>query len=135
MKIVEVNWTPTARQLRQFGLLCLVGFPLLGWIWSAGAQAIIWLAGIGFGLAVTGLIAPMALKPVFIGLTLIALPIGMVVSEVVMMLIYFGVFLPIGLCFKLMKRDALKRSLDRNCRSYWEVKKAPKNAGSYYRQW
>lgn len=135
MNIVEINWAPTARQLRQFGLLCLIGFPLLGWIWSAGAQAIIWLAGIGFGLAVTGLIAPRALKPVFIGLMLIALPIGMVVSEVVMLLIYFGVFLPIGICFRLMKRDALKRTLDRSCRSYWEVKEAPKNAGSYYRQW
>lgn len=135
MKLVEVNWTPSARQLRQFGLLCLIAFPLLGWIWSAGSQTMIWLVGFGFGLAVTGMISPMALKPIFVGLMLIALPIGMVVSEGVMLLIYFGVFLPIGLCFKLVKRDALKRSLDRSCGSYWEVKKAPKDAGSYYRQW
>lgn len=135
MKLVEVNWAPTPKQLRQFGLLCLVALPFLGWLWSASTSAMVWLAGIGVGLALVGLTFPTALKPVFIGLMLIALPIGMVISEVVMLLIYFGVFLPIGICFKIMKRDALKRSLDPQRESYWEPKAAAKNAGSYYRQW
>ena len=135
MKLVEVNWTPTPRQLRQFGLVCLVALPFLGWVWSASSATIVWLAGIGLGLALVGLVIPMALKPVFIGLMLIALPIGMVISELVMVLIYFGVFLPIGICFKLVKRDALKRSLDAQSETYWKPKKAAKNAGSYYRQW
>ncbi len=135
MKLVEVNWTPTTKQLRQFGLVCLGALPFLGWLWSAGSTAMVWLTGTGVGLALVGLTFPMALKPVFIGLMLIALPIGMVVSELVMVLIYFGVFLPIGICFKLMKRDALKRSLDSESKSYWELKKPAKSAGSYYRQW
>ena len=135
MKLIEVNWNPTARQLRQFGLVCLVALPLIGWIWSASSQSMVWLGGIGFGLALTGLVAPGALKPLFVGLMLVALPIGMVVSEVVMVLIYFGTFLPIGLCFKLMKRDALKRRLKPEAATYWTEKKAPKGVGSYYRQW
>ncbi len=135
MKLVEVNWTPTPKQLRQFGLMCLVALPFLGWMWSASSGVMTWLIGIGVGLALVGLAIPMALKPIFIGLMLIALPIGMVVSELVMVLIYFGVFLPIGICFKLVKRDALKRSLDPQGETYWEPKKAAKNAASYYRQW
>ncbi|MCS1406971.1 MAG: hypothetical protein M2R45_00127 [Verrucomicrobia subdivision 3 bacterium] len=135
MKLVELNWSPPTCQLRQFGCLCLVILPLLGWIWSGNPWVIAWMFGIGGGLAVTGVLVPRALKPVFIGLTLIALPIGMVVSEVIMLLIYFGVFLPIGLCFKLVKRDALRRSFEKGGASYWEKKPAPKGAASYYRQW
>ncbi len=135
VKLVEMNWSPSARQLRQFGCLCLFVFPLLGWIWSGNPQTIIWLLGVGTGLAVTGFLMPKALKPVFVGLMLIALPIGMVVTECLLLLIYFGLFLPIGLCFKIAKRDALQRFFEKSKKSYWEEKKIPKRATSYYRQW
>lgn len=135
MKLVEVNWSPTTRQLRQFGVVCLVALPLLAVIWSDSSRVLAWMTGIGAVLAVVGLAVPAALKPVFIGLMLVALPIGMVVSEVVMVLIYFAVFLPIGICFKLVGRDALKRSLDPSGSTYWEDKKAPSGASRYYRQW
>ena len=135
MKLVEINWSPSARQLRQFGLICLFALPAVGWLWSASSRTLTWLSGIGAVMAVLGLGAPRALKPAFIGLMLLALPVGMVVSELAMILIYFGVFLPIGLCFKLMRRDALNRSLQPESGSYWSEKKAPANLSSYYRQW
>ena len=34
MKLVEINWNPTDRQLRQFGMIALVALPALGWLWS-----------------------------------------------------------------------------------------------------
>ena len=135
VKLVEMNWSPSAQQLRQFGCVCLFALPLLGWIWSGNPQTIVWLLIVGLGLAVTGFLMPKALKPVFVGLMLIALPIGMVVTECLLLLIYFGLFLPIGLCFKIAKRDALKRSFEKSKKSYWEEKKMPKGATSYYRQW
>ncbi len=134
MKLVEINWAPTPRQLRQFGSLCLVALPLIGWLWSASNGTLMWLAGIGLGLAITGWVVPMALKPVFVGLMIVALPIGMVVSEVVMALIYYLVFFPIGLIFKLMRRDALGRGLQRDSETYWAEKKPAKDVASYYRQ-
>lgn len=135
VKLVEMNWSPSARQLRQFGCVCLFALPLLGRIWSGNSQIIVWLLIVGLGLAVTGFLMPKTLKPVFVGLMLIALPIGMVVTECLLLLIYFGLFLPIGLCFKIAKRDALKRSFEKSKKSYWEEKKMPKGATSYYRQW
>ena len=135
VKLVEMNWSPSARQLGQFGCACLFALPLLGWIWSGNSQIIVWLLIVGLGLAVTGFLMPKALKPVFVGLMLIALPIGMVVTECLLLLIYFGLFLPIGLCFKIAKRDALKRSFEKSKKSYWEEKKMSKGATSYYRQW
>ena len=135
MKLVEVNLNPTDRQLRQFGLMGFLALPAVGWWWAAHPRTLTWLGGIGLVVAVLGYIWPRLLKPVFIGLMFVTLPVGMVIGELAMGLIYFGVFLPIGLCFKWMGRDALKRELDRDGESYWEEKKSPVDVSRYYRQW
>lgn len=134
MKLVEINWNPTNRQLRQFGVICLFALPLVGWLWGAGGQLLTWLGLAGLVLATVGLLLPRALKPVFLGLTIVATPIGMVLGELVMLLIYFGVFLPIGIIFRVIQRDALQRTLDKNAPTYWENKRQPQTVSSYYRQ-
>ncbi len=134
MKLVEVNWNPTNSQLRQFGTICLFALPLIGWIWGAHATALMWLGGTGLALAVLGLVAPKAIKPVFLALTIAATPIGIVLGEIAMLLIFFGVFLPIGLIYKMMNHDPLQRKLDRDATTYWQDKPQPRNVASYYRQ-
>ena len=134
MKLIAINWHPNDRQLRQFGIICLVALPLVGWIWGAGSSTLGVLAGIGLLLAVAGIVKPRILAPLFLGLTLVATPIGMVLGELAMLLIYFTIFLPIGLAFRLLKRDALRLKIDRDTASYWQAKKQPKNMASYYRQ-
>jgi hypothetical protein len=79
-------------------------------------------------------VAPKLAKPIFIGLMLVATPIGLVIGELAMISIYFGMFLPIGLFFRLIGRDALALKLDRNANSYWSAKKQPNGVRSYYRQ-
>jgi len=92
------------------------------------------LALAGLFLAVVGVAAPTILKPVFLALTILATPIGMVIGELAMLTIYFGVFLPFGLVFRIIRRDNLQLQLDRDKDSYWEAKKQPANIASYYRQ-
>ena len=40
MKLIEINWQPTDRQLRQFGVICLVALPALGWLWGGGTTIV-----------------------------------------------------------------------------------------------
>lgn len=134
MKLVEINWQPTDRQLRQFGGICSVALPAVAWLWGASLNVVAILATIGLAIALVGMIAPRALKYLFLGLSLVATPIGVVVGEVAMLVIYFGCFLPIGLVFRVLRRDALRLRLDRNATSYWESKKQPTKLASYYRQ-
>ncbi len=155
MKLIEMNWQPARRQLRQFGLISLVALPLLGWIFtsetrlgawlfSLGKTPLVWdagnlpvisvLGGLGLLLGVAGLLKPSLLRPVFVGVSLLAFPIGLVVSFLVVMLIFYGVFTPVSLLFRLMGRDALERGIDRNCRSYWQEKKQPSSVKRYYNQ-
>jgi hypothetical protein len=134
MAIVEINWNPTNRQLRQFGVICLFAIPLLGWIWGVELRTLGWLGLVGLVLALVGVVAPKAIKPVFLALTVVTTPIGMVLGEVVMLLVYMGVFLPIGMIFRLTRRDALQLKLDRQARTYWQPKQQPRDVSSYFRQ-
>ena len=134
MALIETNWNPSSRQLRQFGGLCLVALPLLGWLWSGSSAVITTLAVIGLLIAVAGWVYPKAIAPLFIGLMLITAPIGMVVGEVAMFLIYMTVFLPIGIIFRITKRDRLRLNLDRQATSYWQPKRKASSVASYYRQ-
>ncbi len=144
MKLVEINWRPGNRQLRQFGLIALVALPFLGWWfggrpgltgWTPGQQlAVGILASIGLVLGGIGLVRPQLLRYVFLAAMIVALPIGLVISEVILLLIYYGMFAPIGLFFRLTNRDALKRTIDRRASTYWSPKAQPTNVDSYFRQ-
>lgn len=134
MSLIDINWSPSDRQLRQFGCIALVALPALGWLWGAGSTLVGSLAAAGLVLAALGFVAPIALKPLFVGLSVVTMPIGMVVGEITMALVYYGVFVPIGLLLRLTGRDVLHKGLDRGGKTYWEPKKKPAGMASYYRQ-
>ena len=134
MKALSMNWNPTDRQLRQFGLTALVALPVLAWLWRGGLAAVLIAAAVGVGLASIAAVYPRGIKPLFLGMTLLALPIGMAVHEVTMAVTFFGVFVPLGLVFRLIGRDPLAKRIDRQAPSYWQPKKQPRDAASYFRQ-
>ena len=134
MALIDIQWKPTHRQLRQFGVIALVALPLVGWIWGAGSSVLVALGLIGLAIAAAGFVYPKLIQPIFVGLMLIATPIGLVIGELAMLLMYFGMFLPLGLFFRLVGRDALALKLDPDAKTYWSEKKQPSDVRSYYRQ-
>lgn len=135
MSLIEIIWSPTSRQIRQFGGLCLMALPLLGWLWRANPAAIAVLTAAGGAIAAAAWRKPQLVRPLFVGLILIAAPIGMVVGELALLLIYFTIFLPIGLVFRIVRRDALQLRIDRSAETYWQPKAEPEKAASYYRRY
>lgn len=134
MSLVQVNFEPSRRQLSQFGGICFVALPLLSWWWGATLATIASFAVLGLVVAALSFLMPKLIAPIFIGAMLISFPIGLVVSEIVILLVYIAVFLPIGLCFRLMRRDKLQLRLDRQRRTYWHPKEQPASVKNYYRQ-
>lgn len=147
MSLLEIQWRPDSRQLRNFGFLCLAVFTFLG----ASARlrhAVLWLeltpegarwAAVGFwsaAAAAGGLaaVAPGALRPLFLLLTLIALPIGYVVSHAIMAFVFFGVITTIAVIFRLTGRDALQRKVDKDAFTYWVRRPPPPAPERYFRQ-
>ncbi len=134
MALIEINRNPTHRQLRQFGVICLFILPLLGWFWGGSPVVVGSLATLGTITALTALACPLFVKPLFVGLILITVPIGIVVGELMLLLIFLAVFLPIGLIFRLAGRDALQLKLNRTTHSYWQPKQLSHSSRSYFRQ-
>ncbi|MBI2823417.1 MAG: hypothetical protein HYX69_01860 [Planctomycetia bacterium] len=144
MRLIEIDWNPPDRQLRQFGWIALVGLPLAGWLasgkpWPADAttvqQTVVGvLAVLGAVCAILAIARPRLLRLPFLAAMLVALPIGLVVSEVMLLVIYFVLFVPVGLVFKLLSRDALERRIDKSAKTYWQPKAQPSGPESYFRQ-
>lgn len=147
MALLEIQWHPDRGQLRGFGLICVVVFVALG-AWVRLAHTVFWLelgpdtargVAIGFWMVAAGCgglaaVAPTMLRPLYLLLTVIGLPIGFVIAHVVMAMVFFGLFTPIGLVFRLIGRDALERRLDRNASTYWVPRRPAASASRYFRQ-
>ena len=134
MKLIQANWKPTPRQLRQFAGTCLVVLPALGWLWGVSENVMIAMAAGGVLIGLVGCALPKSVQPLYLTLMVITTPIGIVLGELAMLTIYFGLFWPMGLAFRLLRRDALQLRLDRDQTTYWQPKPQPLNVTSYYRQ-
>ena len=135
MAVFRINTNPSQRQLRQFGLLCVVLLPLIAWVWGASGSIIQTTAMIGAGLGLLGIFAPKLLKLVFIGLVLVSFPIGLIVGELVLLMIFVGVFLPMALLFRIIGRDALQRRMSVQSETFWVPRNAPANVRRYFQQY
>ena len=141
--MVKPDWNPDRRKLREFGWISLAGFAVIGLVlgwkfdWIRNGE---WLVpGIFFGLgllsAVVAMIEPLLLKPSYWLLTAIAAVIGPIVATLVLGLIFFLMFLPIGLVFAIRGRDELRLKRDRQARSYWLPADPGQAPARYFRQY
>jgi hypothetical protein len=145
-KMIEIDWQPDERTLRQFGGIAFVGFLLiaiLAWkewlVFSFGLGSARTLvagafAGLGVLSGLFSLVAPRANKPIFLGLTLLSYPIGFVLSYVIMGFLFFGLIMPLGLVFRLIGKDPLNRRFDRAAATYWSDPRPRRGKESYFRQ-
>lgn len=138
MAMMQINWKPSDKTLRQFGFGCLVMLPVLGgvlhWRFAMPLEAVWWMAGAGVLLFAAGLSRPKLLWPFYLVLTAVGFPIGWLISHLVMMVFYFGILTPIGLLFGLMGRDVLHRQRDPKADSYWVRCSRPDSVRRYFRQ-
>lgn len=145
--MIPIEWNPENRTLRLFGvcsgfLLALIGawvffrhsiltFPL-GPGTSRHVGMGLWIAGAA--MFIVGITWARALRWVYIGMNVIALPIGLVVSHVILFVVFYFIFTPIGLILRLLGRDALHRKLDPAATTYWTDHEPHPPARRYFRQ-
>ena len=125
MKLSDLNINPDEKMLREFGLFSLFGFGIMGLVSALKWE--LWQLSFGlWGLAVFSFlfsfIQPKVLRPLFVLLMVVAFPVGFVISNVILALLFCAVFTPLALFFKIIGRDALNRKIDPNAASYWVVR-------------
>src|SRR5262245_55408521 len=122
--MLKLDLHPQEKALRQFGWIALVGFPLVGWIawWRFGAPAAVLWTLVGLGVAVAlcaALRVTRPIQPVFVLMMLIAIPIGFVITHLLLALVYYGLFTPTAWLFRLRGKDPLQRAWDAGAKTYW----------------
>lgn len=137
MAMIDLNLDPNKKELRQFSIALIVATALVGGLlwWKLGPNP--WSKGLWIGGPVAGLLGltiPIAIKPLFIGLSVVAYPIGLVLGTVALGLVYYLMVTPIGLVFRLLGRDPLQRKLDPAAASYWIERKQTRGVGRYFQQ-
>ena len=133
-KMIRINWNAAPKVLRQFGWIACFASAILTLKWSNDYATRLGVIGTVLLLACLGTWKPNINKPLFYGLTILTMPIGIVVGEIVLLLIYFGQLLPISIVFCLIGRDALRLRITRTCESYWSSVNTKRMSKEYFRQ-
>jgi hypothetical protein len=127
---------PSSRMLRQFAGLWLIVFGAIAawryWHGQTGTSTIV-LAVAAAVVGVAGLMAPAVVRPIYSGWMIAAFPVGWTMSKIVMGLMFYLVFTPVGLVFRVMGRDPLKLRRTQPG-SYWTRRTNASSGKEYFRQ-
>lgn len=132
----DLQLNPTKRTLRQFAGAWLVVFIVLalkqlvhGHKWIGVALILIALIGLA------GLVKPLAVKKLFIGATIAATPLGWIVSQLVLAIMFYVVLTPIALIRRLCGRDPLQLKRPAEKQSFWVQRGNPPPPENYLKQY
>ena len=131
--MIKLNVSPERRVLRQFAWFSVVGLPALAAVVVKNVVGLAWADPELWGhLAVVSVAAAAVLALVafelgldllarawFVGLSIVAIPIGFVISHVLLAVVYYLVMTPIALLLRLTGRDVIGKRLDAGRGSWW----------------
>lgn len=138
MAIVDINWNPSPKELKVFSLLLIVFFAIvagLAWRKGASVETACLIAGGGAVVGIVGVFSPAFIRIVYVVWMTAVFPIGFVVSNVVLAVVFYGVVWPIGILTKLIGRNSLQLGFDRDAKTYWNVRQPTRDPRRYFRQY
>jgi len=119
---------------RSFGFTFPAVFVIAGayGLWQGGA-ALSWLLALAALTALVTFMREAWLTPLNRAWMKLGELLGRVVSPVVLGVIYFAVFTPVGVAMRLCGRDAMARAFDHGLKTYWIRRDPPGPADDSYR--
>lgn len=127
---------PDKKDLKKFGVTMCVAFLVIsGLIIIKHRHSAVPALTISAAFLLSALVRPGLLKPVYIIWMKLAFALGWLNTRVILLLIFYIIFAPVGLALRLFRADLLDRKIDKNKDSYW-LKKEKKefNPLDYERQ-
>ncbi|MBU0504083.1 MAG: SxtJ family membrane protein [Candidatus Omnitrophota bacterium] len=121
------NLKTDERSLRKYGITMFVALVIIGTILLFKQKPVyIWFYGIGSLFLVLGVAIPGSLKQVYIIWMKLAFVLGWINTRIILALMFYLVFTPIGLVMKLFGKDLLDRKIEKNKESYWKKREVKK---------
>ena len=135
MSMVQINWKPDSTELRKFGVSMIVGFAIIGGVlyWRDHTSVAYGCFAFGAVSGFLGLTGTRAALPIYVAWMAVAFVMGNIVSRLLLALVYYGLFTPMGLAMRLGGRDTLqlKRA---DVSSYWSDIPESQRENQYERQ-
>jgi len=109
-----VEQPTTIKDLRSFGLLVGTVFGVIG-LWP---MVCLWAMVLGGTLILLGGVAPRLLAPAHKGWMWMGQILGWINTRILLGIVFYGLVTPIGLIFRLMGKDTVRRTFSEETQSY-----------------
>ncbi|MFK7739458.1 MAG: hypothetical protein AB8H80_03975 [Planctomycetota bacterium] len=139
--MIKLDLNPDERIVRQFAWFAVLGMGLLAFAALKLTVGFRWdhplfLSFVGVGvlqlvLFLAGL--PQLSKLLFVALSVVFVPIGFLISHVLIAVVYYLVLTPIALVLRLTGRDMLGKKLDPSASTYWHERSGRRDPKSYFK--
>jgi hypothetical protein len=132
----EINKNPSAKELIKFGATFLGGMAVIGLLYyfvldNQPLAKGLWIAG---GVVFVLSFIPPVARILYILWMGLGITMGLVTSPIILALVFLVLITPVGLIFKLIQRDTMKRKMDKGAATYWEEYKETEDPATYVKQ-
>ena len=137
MAMIEINKEPSRRELFWFGLIFALFFGIVGGlvIWKSDSpQVAYWIWAAAGAVTVAYYLVPPLKRPLYLGWMYAVFPLGWALSHLLLGLIYYCLFTPIGAIMRLVGYDPMRRKFDPEAATYWMEREQTKDQKRYFRQ-
>jgi len=121
--------------LRKFGIT--VGIILMiiaGFLFWKEKESFQTLLTVGAVLCVLGVVVPVVLKPIYWVWMIFATILGWIMTRVILSLLYYVIFTPIGLVARLFGKQFIELKWNKSKDSYWNYRTVKTEMGNYEKQ-
>ena len=137
MAIIEINRNPGKSELNWFGLIFLTFLTMVGAVlWfklgAFTAAKAVWVAA--GGITILYYAIPAMRRSLYLAWMYAAFPVGWVMSHLVLGIVFYLVFTPIGLTMRLVGMDPMQRRFRGDASTYWREHNPHQKSDRYFRQ-
>lgn len=124
------------KSLKNFGItMCIALLVISGIIFLKQGRVAVPLEIVSLVFLLVAIFRPYLLKPIYIFWMKLALVLSWINTRIILFVIFYLIFTPIGLCMRLFGADLLSKKIEKTKLSYWNKKdNSTFNVGDYQRQ-
>ena len=116
----KVRKGDTIKKLRSFAITLFFAMAIIGaffWGRKGGTTFILW--GVAFTMLIVGVFWPKRLAPIYKAWMILALILSFISNHIILTMMYYFVFTPIGVLMRICGKDILQRKYHEAAKSYW----------------
>jgi len=129
----QINASP--KEVRKFGItFSILSVGLVVFLLYRGNDLWMLFVGSAIFFLLTGLFAYAILKPVYVGWMTFAFALGWVNARIILGVVFYLIFTPIGLILRLFRKDLLNLRFNKSATTYWTKRHPEKFSNKRYEQ-